>query len=88
MSGSVAFTTGPEGQPIAVGVVSEHHLPEGESALTVVPFAAIADLAAAGQWQRLLGIDLRDLPVLPQLQPVAARQLVALTQGPLLGGSG
>ena len=47
------------GDDIIVGVITEHHLPEGESALTVVPITAIDLLpeAEATKWWESLGVD-------------------------------
>ena len=56
----------PEGEQAAVGVISTHHRPEGESALTVVPVTAVAELVAAAMWWRQFGVPGPDtLPVLP-----------------------
>ena len=47
MSGATVFS----GNNIIVGVITEHHLPEGESALTVVPITALDLLQAeATKW--------------------------------------
>jgi energy-coupling factor transporter ATP-binding protein EcfA2 len=53
MSGAMVFS----GNNIIVGVITEHHLPEGESALTVVPITALDLLpeAEATKWWKLLG---------------------------------
>ena len=61
MSGAVVFT----GDYIIVGVITEHHLPEGESALTVVPITAIDLLPEATNWWNLLGVDRQALVSLP-----------------------
>ena len=68
MSGAVVFAAdGHDGEQMAVGVVSTHHRPEGESALTVVPITAVADLAAAPEWWQQLGVTgLGVLPILPR----------------------
>src|SRR5580700_3101690 len=56
MSGAVVFAAGAnDGDQAAVGVISTHYRPEGESALTVVPITAAADLTAAAQWWQQLG---------------------------------
>src|SRR5208282_905372 len=49
MSGAVVFTTDASGGEQALGVVSTHHRPEGESALTLAPITAVAGLPAAEQ---------------------------------------
>ncbi len=68
MSGAVMFAAdGHDGEPMAVGVISTHHRTEGESALTVVPITAVADLAAAPEWWRQFGVTgLGGLPILPR----------------------
>ena len=74
MSGAVVFATDELGSERAVGVVSAHHRPEGESALTVVPVTAITAWPAAAQWWHELGVpDAHALPVLPRLS-VAEQQ--------------
>ena len=66
MSGAVVFATDPHDGEQAIGVVSTHHRPEGESALTVVPITAVAGLPAAEDWWHQLGVaDPDALPVLP-----------------------
>ena len=56
-----------DGEQAAVGVISTHHRPEGESALTVVPVTAVAELAAAASWWQQFGVPGPDtLPVLPR----------------------
>ena len=47
MSGAVVFATDPDDGEQAVGVITTHHRPEGESALTVVPVTAVARLPTA-----------------------------------------
>ncbi len=67
MSGAVVFATDPDEGEHAVGVVSTHHRPEGQSALTVVPITAVAGLPAAVQWWEQLGVaDPDALPSLPR----------------------
>src|SRR6266516_217707 len=63
MSGATVFS----GNNIIVGVITEHHLPEGESALTVVPITALDLLpeAEATKWWKLLGVDHQALVRLP-----------------------
>ena len=71
MSGAVVFAADSPGSEYAVGVVSTHHLPEGDSALTVVPIIGIADLPTAEEWWRTLGVTDPAVPqVLPPLSPV------------------
>ncbi|MFF0449673.1 tetratricopeptide repeat protein [Streptomyces sp. NPDC004609] len=56
MSGAVVFARDPARGPLAVGVVSEHHRPEGDSSLTVVPVTALGALdggPGSGWWRRL-----------------------------------
>ena len=73
VSGTVVFARDRVLGEWAVGVVTEHHLPEGGSALTLVPISAIGApdvLSAAEQqaWWDLLGVtDPAALPVLPRL---------------------
>jgi uncharacterized protein YidB (DUF937 family) len=76
MSGTVVFATDPDDGELAVGIVSMHHRPEGQSALTVVPVTAFAGLPAAARWWHRLGVTGLDaLPVLPrQASPVAGQQ--------------
>ena len=76
MSGAVAFATDPDDGEQAVGVVSTHHRPEGESALTVAPITAVAGLPTAVQWWRQLGVaDPDALPGLPRPpSPVASQR--------------
>ena len=61
MSGSVVFA----GEDIVVGVISEHHRPEGSSSLAVVPITAIGRLPDAPAWWQLLGADPSGLVRLP-----------------------
>ena len=77
MSGAVVFAAdGHDGEQMAVGVVSTYHRPEGESALTVVPITAIADLAAAAQWWQQFGVtDLDALHILPRQRAQAGPAL-------------
>ncbi|MEV5205665.1 serine protease [Streptomyces sp. NPDC053720] len=70
LSGAVVFASDRHHGDLAVGLVIEHGLDEGPSALTVLPFTAIDDL---GQEQRtrvweLLGASMDALPVLPRTQ--------------------
>jgi tetratricopeptide (TPR) repeat protein len=60
MSGAVVFA-----DEVVLGVVSEHHLPEGDSSLTVVAITAIVDLPDAGEWWRLLEVHPADFVRLP-----------------------
>ena len=72
VSGTVVFVRDDAIGERAIGVVSEHHLSEGGSALTLVPIGAISApgiLPAAEQraWWDLLGVAHPDtLPVLPR----------------------
>jgi Trypsin-like peptidase domain len=67
MSGAVVFADAPDGEQAVVGVISAHHPPEGESALTAVPITAVADLPTAAEWSRQFGLtDLGALPLLPR----------------------
>ena len=85
MSGAVVFASDPHDSQQAVGVITTHHRPEGESALTVVPVTAVAGLPTAVQWWHQLGVRNPDaLTVLPrQASSVADQQRSRLT-----GGSG
>jgi hypothetical protein len=55
MSGAVVFA----GRTTIIGVITEHHLPEGESALTVVPITALDQLPAADaqRWWTALTVN-------------------------------
>jgi hypothetical protein len=68
MSGAVVFAADAhDGEQAAVGVISTHHRPEGESALTVAPVTAVAELAAATRWWQQLGVPGPDtLLILPR----------------------
>jgi hypothetical protein len=72
ISGTVVFARGDDFGERAVGVVSEHHLPEGGSALTLVPIGAIRSAGAVptGEqraWWEMLGVpDPDGLLVLPR----------------------
>jgi hypothetical protein len=74
MSGAVVFATDPDEGELAVGVITVHHRPEGESALTVAPVTALVGLPAAGEWWRQL--EVADPGALPALPPpsVASQQ--------------
>jgi hypothetical protein len=65
MSGAAVFS----GNNIIVGVITEHYLPEGESALTVVPITALDLLpqAEATKWWKLLDGDHQALVRLPKI---------------------
>ena len=73
ISGTVVFARDDAVGERAVGVVTEHHLPEGGSALTLVPIGAIrsADVVPAEErqaWWDLIGVpEPNTLPVLPRL---------------------
>ena len=62
MSGAVVFA-----DDVIVGVITEHHRPEGESSLTVVPLTAIDQLEEheAAAWWGLLGVEPAQLVRLP-----------------------
>jgi hypothetical protein len=64
MSGAVVFSD----DYIVVGVITEHHLSEGESALTVVPITALDQLpeVEATKWWELLGVSRQELVRLPR----------------------
>ena len=72
MSGAVTFASDPDGGECAVGVVTVHHRPEGESALTLVPVTAVAGLPAADHWCQQLGV------AGPDTLPVLSRQASSL----------
>ncbi|MFJ7042004.1 tetratricopeptide repeat protein [Streptomyces sp. NPDC101112] len=50
MSGAVVFSDDPRLGALAVGVISEHHLPEGASTLTVVPLTGLIELGRGTPW--------------------------------------
>jgi WD40 repeat protein len=79
MSGAPVFS----GKNIIVGVITEHHLPEGESALTVVPITALDLLpeAEATKWWKLLGVDHRALVRLPDEAPSSTDRLPSADTG-------
>lgn len=86
ISGAVVFA-----DEFAVGLITEHHLPEGESALTIVPLVtAIEQLPNATEWWRLLDTDPDGVPALPtfDIPPDVADALrlavKAMEQGVLL----
>jgi hypothetical protein len=67
ISGTVVFVRHRRFGDLAVGVIVEHHRPEGTSSLTVVPIAAVAGLSDAAEWWELLGEeDPEHLVLLPQ----------------------
>ncbi len=75
MSGAVVFAADADNRQQAVGVITTHHRPEGESALTVVPVTAVAQLSAAEQWWRQLRVVRPGaLPIHPPLSAAAQRQ--------------
>ncbi|BCY11746.1 serine protease [Actinoplanes sp. L3-i22] len=55
MSGAGVFVTGSAHEPRLIGVLSEHTVAAGASALAVQPLAAVRDLDDAADWIRLLG---------------------------------
>jgi Trypsin-like peptidase domain len=74
MSGAVVFA-----DQVVVGVITEHHLPEGDSSLTVVPITAIRHLPDAEEWWRLLGAHPADFVRLPVRETVRHDTLYAWT---------
>ena len=67
MSGAVVFAADTHDEQAAVGVISTHHQLEDESALTVVPVTAVAELPAAARWWRQFGVpDPGSLLILPR----------------------
>ena len=78
MSGAVVSADPHDGEQ-AIGVITTHHRPEGESALTLVPITAIAGLPTAPQWWHQLWVaDPDALAVLPP-PSVADQQRSRLT---------
>ncbi len=63
ISGAVVYSS----NDTIIGVITEHHLPEGESALNVVPITAIDGLDEAGKWWQLLGVNRQALVSLPKI---------------------
>jgi tetratricopeptide (TPR) repeat protein len=61
MSGAAVFTD----DSVLLGVVSDHHLPAGASALDVVPIAAINELPNRAEWWSALGGTGTDLVRVP-----------------------
>ncbi|MFA1550894.1 tetratricopeptide repeat protein [Actinomadura chokoriensis] len=57
MSGAVVFAQDAAGKALAVGVVIEHHVVEGTSALTVAPLDHWADTMRDAPWWPELGLD-------------------------------
>ena len=87
MSGAVVFAADAQGEQAAVGVISIHHPPEGQSALTLVPVTAVADLAAAAEWWQQFGVAGPDtLTALPQQHVQARPVLTGPVAGRPLGG--
>ncbi|WP_239335258.1 trypsin-like serine protease, partial [Frankia sp. CiP3] len=97
MSGAVVFAPDSDGGHVAVGVVVEHHLPEGVSSLTVAPVTALAALvdgqpdssAAHGARGLLVVGDPDRWPRLPHAHaPGRARaDLTTLTGAPRAAGN-
>ncbi|MEU4275334.1 hypothetical protein AB0F57_10345 [Streptomyces tanashiensis] len=74
ISGAVVFVTD-QRQYRALGVISEHHRPEGSSSLTLVPITSLNMLPAsvADRWWHELGVaDAADLVRLPRPEPLPA----------------
>ncbi|UXY30588.1 tetratricopeptide repeat protein [Streptomyces sp. HUAS TT20] len=57
MSGAVVFSDDPELGALAVGVITQHHLPEGASTLTVAPVTGLRALGEGTPWWRDLKLD-------------------------------
>lgn len=57
MSGAVVFSDDPELGPLAVGLLIEHHLPEGASTLTLTPLSDLTALVEGTDWGWRLGLD-------------------------------
>ena len=75
MSGAVVFANDSPDSDRAIGVISTHHLPEGESALTVVPITAVGRLPAGEQWWHQFGVpEPGTLPDLPRQASAVAEQ--------------
>ena len=84
MSGAVVFASDSPDNDRVVGVISTHHRPEGESALTVMPVTAIGRLPAPGQWWHRLGVpDQGALSVLPRQTASAAGGVPRLAEDAL-----
>ncbi|GAA3842725.1 tetratricopeptide repeat protein [Streptomyces phyllanthi] len=63
MSGAVVFSDDAGTDPAAVGVITEHHLPEGSSTLTVTPLTGLIALGEDTPWWWDLGVgNWIDLP--------------------------
>ncbi|MFE9634621.1 tetratricopeptide repeat protein [Streptomyces sp. NPDC006463] len=78
MSGAVVFVQDPVHGPLAVGVISGHHGPEGPSSLTVVPVTELAALdgSRSSRWWRQLGLGAW-VTVRPRSPSVPSRPAVA-----------
>lgn len=73
MSGAVVFSG--DHTPLAIGVVTEHHQPEGPAALTLVPITALESLDAeeGARWWHELGVaEPSDLISIPRPAPSLA----------------
>lgn len=83
MSGAVVFAPGPGGVA-AVGVVIEHHVPEGASSLTVEPIAKLAELAgeADNWWFRLKLAERVIMAGAPAARPAPAGRVELLARKP------
>jgi tetratricopeptide (TPR) repeat protein len=73
MSGAVVFA-----DQVVVGVITEHHRPEGGSSLTVVPVTAIDGLPDAAEWWRLLEVSPASFVRLPVRERPRQRDRVYL----------
>ena len=81
MSGAVVLAKVAPYGDLAVGVVTEHALPEGESTLTVIPITAVNALEDAPNWWELLSVPssetLLSLPHAVARRPPPYRATVA-----------
>jgi hypothetical protein len=87
ISGTVVFARDDAFGERAIGVVTEHHLAEGGSALTLVPIGAIGSAGAVSTgeqraWWEMIGVpDPDGLPVLPRLSASRRRPSPAPPRG-------
>ncbi|MGW7605746.1 tetratricopeptide repeat protein [Streptomyces sp. NPDC054766] len=78
MSGAVVFSDHPELGALAVGVITEHHLPEGASTLTVAPVTGLTALGEGAPWWRDLGLG--NWVVLPHARTGTGRRATRYTR--------